>query len=100
MTNGSVVYENREIGLSVRTNLDDAGKYHVRTHDRDGLPPGSYQVAIPESVDLLTNLRSEVLDLFEKLGGDPMEFRYFGCGISLRREQAQSFSVSSSESGD
>ncbi|NOR67350.1 MAG: ferrous iron transport protein A [Woeseiaceae bacterium] len=34
------------------------------------------------------------------LGGDPMEFRLFGCGISLRQEQARSFAVSSQESGD
>lgn len=34
------------------------------------------------------------------LGGDPMEFRLFGCGISLRQEQARSFAVSSLESGD
>ena len=34
------------------------------------------------------------------LGGDPMEFRLFGCGISLRQEQARSFTVSSFESGD
>ncbi len=34
------------------------------------------------------------------LGGDPMELRFFGCGISLRREQAQRFTVSSHESGD
>ncbi len=34
------------------------------------------------------------------LGGDPMEFRMFGCGISLRQEQARSFSVSLPESGD
>ena len=34
------------------------------------------------------------------LGGDPMEFRLFGCGISLRQEQAHSFSVSSLETGD
>ena len=34
------------------------------------------------------------------LGGDPMEFRLFGCGISLRQEQARSFTVSSHESGD
>ena len=34
------------------------------------------------------------------LGGDPMEFRFFGCGISLRKEQAQRFTVSSHESGD
>jgi len=34
------------------------------------------------------------------IGGDPMEFRLFGCGISLRQEQARSFGVSSIESGD
>lgn len=34
------------------------------------------------------------------LGGDPIEFRLFGCGISLRQEQARSFAVSSPESGD
>jgi len=28
------------------------------------------------------------------LGGDPMEFRLFGCGISLRQEQARQFAVS------
>lgn len=27
------------------------------------------------------------------LGGDPMEFRFFGSGISLRREQARRFTV-------
>ena len=34
------------------------------------------------------------------LGGDPMEFRLFGCGISVRQEQAQRFAVSSAGSGD
>ncbi len=34
------------------------------------------------------------------LGGDPMEFRFFGCGISLRKEQAQRFTVSSHDTGD
>ena len=27
------------------------------------------------------------------IGGDPMEFRLFGAGISLRQEQARQFSV-------
>ena len=26
-------------------------------------------------------------------GGDPMEFHLFGCGISLRREQAKRFEI-------
>jgi Fe2+ transport system protein FeoA len=34
------------------------------------------------------------------LGGDPMEFRLFGCGISLRQEQARQFTVSPVASGD
>jgi len=46
VTNGSIVYENRGRSISVRTNFDDAGQYHVRTYDRDGLPPGTYQVAV------------------------------------------------------
>jgi Fe2+ transport system protein FeoA len=33
------------------------------------------------------------------LGGDPMEFRFFGSGISLRREQAARFTVTR-DSGD
>ena len=34
------------------------------------------------------------------LGGDPMEFRFFGSGISLRREQADRFTVTHRDSGD
>jgi len=34
------------------------------------------------------------------LGGDPMEFRLFGCGISVRHEQACRFTVSSLDPGD
>ncbi len=33
------------------------------------------------------------------LGGDPMEFRLFGSGISLRREQARHFTVTLRDSG-
>ena len=34
------------------------------------------------------------------LGGDPMEFRFFGSGISLRKEQASRFTVTHPDSGD
>lgn len=34
------------------------------------------------------------------LGGDPLEFRLFGRGISLRREQARHFTVSPVGAGD
>lgn len=27
------------------------------------------------------------------IGGDPLEFRLYGCGVSVRREQAQRFIV-------
>ena len=33
------------------------------------------------------------------LGGDPIEFRLFGCGISLRQEQAEHFTVTSADAG-
>jgi ferrous iron transport protein A len=33
------------------------------------------------------------------LGGDPLEFRLFGCGISLRQEQARRFTVSALDAG-
>jgi ferrous iron transport protein A len=34
------------------------------------------------------------------IGGDPMEFRLFGAGISLRQEQARHFSVAACDFGD
>ncbi|NNC76405.1 MAG: ferrous iron transport protein A [Woeseiaceae bacterium] len=34
------------------------------------------------------------------LGGDPLEFRLFGRGISLRAEQARHFSISPVGTGD
>ena len=34
------------------------------------------------------------------IGGDPMEFRLFGAGISLRQEQARHFRVAAYELGD
>ena len=33
------------------------------------------------------------------LGGDPIEFRLFGCGISLRQEQAERFTVATADAG-
>ena len=33
------------------------------------------------------------------LGGDPIEFRLFGCGISLRAEQARRFTVAATDTG-
>jgi len=34
------------------------------------------------------------------IGGDPLEFRLFGIGISLRQEQARHFHVAPNELGD
>lgn len=35
----------------------------------------------------------EVEHASSAIGGDPMEFRLFGCGISLRLEHARSFQI-------
>ena len=31
------------------------------------------------------------------IGGDPLEFRLYGCGVSVRREQAERFLIDLSE---
>jgi len=36
---------------------------------------------------------TEVEHASSAIGGDPMEFRLFGCGISLRQEHARRFKV-------
>ena len=43
---------------------------------------------------------AEVEHASSAIGGDPMEFRLFGCGISLRREHARHFKVAPVAAGD
>lgn len=43
---------------------------------------------------------AEVEHASSAIGGDPMEFRLFGCGISLRQEHAKFFKVSPVVTGD
>lgn len=50
LAEGSVVFEDRMAGISVQAPLASDGTYTVRTYDRDGLPPGAYQVAVTPTV--------------------------------------------------
>ena len=43
---------------------------------------------------------AEVEHASAAIGGDPIEFRLFGCGISLRQEQARHFRVAPVGAGD
>lgn len=43
---------------------------------------------------------AEVEHASAAIGGDPIEFRLFGCGISLRQEQAKFFEVAPVATGD
>ena len=43
---------------------------------------------------------TEVEHASSAIGGDPMEFRLFGCGISLRQEHARHFQISPVAAGD
>jgi len=43
---------------------------------------------------------AEVEHASSAIGGDPMEFRLFGCGISLRQEHARHFKVAPLAAGD
>jgi len=43
---------------------------------------------------------TEVEHASSAIGGDPMEFRLFGCGISLRQEHARHFHIAPVAAGD
>ena len=43
---------------------------------------------------------AEVEHASSAIGGDPIEFRLFGCGISLRQEHARHFHVAPVPAGD
>ena len=43
---------------------------------------------------------AEVEHASSAIGGDPIEFRLFGCGISLRQEHAKYFRVAPVVAGD
>ncbi len=43
---------------------------------------------------------TEVEHASSAIGGDPIEFRLFGCGISLRQEHARHFKVAPVAAGD
>ena len=43
---------------------------------------------------------AEIEHASSAIGGDPIEFRLFGCGISLRREDARFFKVAPIIAGD
>ena len=43
---GTIVFQDLARGISVNATLQPDGTYVARTYDLDGLPPGSYQVAI------------------------------------------------------
>ena len=49
VTKGSIAFEDAAAGVSVNASLQSDGSYVVRTHDRDGLPPGTYKVAVTPS---------------------------------------------------
>jgi ferrous iron transport protein A len=43
---------------------------------------------------------TEIEHASSAIGGDPMEFRLFGCGISLRQEHARHFQIAPVAAGD
>jgi ferrous iron transport protein A len=43
---------------------------------------------------------TEIEHASSAIGGDPIEFRLFGCGISLRQEHARYFQVAPVAAGD
>jgi len=51
LSEGVVVFENAGAGISVNATIGRDGSYTAKTYDRNGLPPGTYQVAVkPASI--------------------------------------------------
>lgn len=51
LSEGVVVFEDAAAGISVNATIGADGSYTAKTYDRNGLPPGTYQVAIkPASI--------------------------------------------------
>lgn len=46
LTAGVVVLESADVSVSVNAPLDAEGKFEVRTYDKQGIPPGSYRIAV------------------------------------------------------
>lgn len=46
LTTGSILFSNKEAGISINANLGDDGTFVIKTHKAEGLPPGEYQVAV------------------------------------------------------
>jgi hypothetical protein len=46
LTKGSVVFEDKAADISIYAPLTAEGTYKIRTHDKGGLPAGTYRVAI------------------------------------------------------
>jgi hypothetical protein len=49
LTQGSVVFEDSAAGITAGASLQSDGSYTVKTFNRDGLPPGTYKVAVTPS---------------------------------------------------
>ena len=46
VTEGTVLFRNKEMGVYMTANLDSQGHYEVKQPKGNGLPPGDYQVSV------------------------------------------------------
>ena len=46
LSGGSVIFEDKAADISIYAPLTPEGTYKIRTHEKNGLPAGKYQVAI------------------------------------------------------
>jgi len=49
LTRGVVVFNNQDLGVAVGAPVDQQGRFRVRTHAFEGLPPGTYTISITPS---------------------------------------------------
>jgi hypothetical protein len=46
LSGAQIVFEDAARGVSVNAQLSADGQYTARTYDKEGLPPGTYQIAV------------------------------------------------------
>lgn len=79
LSEGRVLFQNNESGIALFANIQNDGTYRVKTYKDDGLPPGSYQVAIQPPSPIASQSPGKII-LRPNMGGElhasPIPARY------------------------
>jgi hypothetical protein len=102
MSNGMVVFDNADAGISLWVPLDADGRYVARSHDTPGLPVGSYRVAVRPhrawNVDAKTGLPATTVGDGKKEPPSPIPPRFLsadtsGLTVEVQKDENPPFDI-------